>query len=98
MVSVVSSPTRVYIKIKTWDIVIITPAPVIIMRAIPTSFPRTPPPAIPEKDVHVYVRDNVDIRLRQHYHSRRCLKYDGWWQSNTDVYIYPCFTLNCRSC
>ena len=31
MVSVVSSPTWVYIKIKTWNIVIITPAPVIIM-------------------------------------------------------------------
>jgi hypothetical protein len=31
MVSVVSSPTRVYIKIKTWHSVIITPALVIIM-------------------------------------------------------------------
>jgi hypothetical protein len=30
-VSVVSSPVRVYIKIKTWDIVIIGPTPVIIM-------------------------------------------------------------------
>jgi hypothetical protein len=39
MVSVVSSPTRVYIKIKTWNSVIITPAPVIIMCAIPTTVP-----------------------------------------------------------
>ena len=31
MVSVVSPPTWVNIKIKTWDIVIITPTPVIIM-------------------------------------------------------------------
>jgi hypothetical protein len=31
MVSVVSSPTRVYIKIKSWDISVISPAPVIIM-------------------------------------------------------------------
>src|SRR4030042_1597693 len=31
LVSVVSSPTRVYIKIKIWDTVIITPTPVIIM-------------------------------------------------------------------
>jgi hypothetical protein len=29
-ISVVSSPTWVYIKIKTWNIAIITPAPVII--------------------------------------------------------------------
>jgi hypothetical protein len=31
MVSVVSSPTRVYIKIETWDTIIVTPPPVIIM-------------------------------------------------------------------
>jgi hypothetical protein len=31
MVSVVSSPTWVYIKIKTWNVAIINPAPVIIM-------------------------------------------------------------------
>jgi hypothetical protein len=31
MVSVVSSPTRIYIKIKTWYIAIIAPATVIIM-------------------------------------------------------------------
>jgi hypothetical protein len=39
MISVVSSPTRVYIEIKTWNISIITPALVIIMRAIPLTFP-----------------------------------------------------------
>jgi hypothetical protein len=39
MVSVISSPTWIYIKIKTWNISIITPALVIIMRAIPTTFP-----------------------------------------------------------
>jgi hypothetical protein len=73
-VSVVSSPTWVYIKIKTWNIVIITPAPVIIKRAIPTPFPRTPPPAIVEEDVHVYIRDDIDIRIRQHDQLRRCGK------------------------
>jgi hypothetical protein len=30
-VSVVSSPAWIYIKIETWDIVIITPTPVIIL-------------------------------------------------------------------
>jgi hypothetical protein len=49
MISVVASPTWVYIKIETRDLVIITPTPVIIMGAIPTTFPWTPPPTIPEK-------------------------------------------------
>jgi len=67
MVSVVSSPTRVYIKIKTWDIFVIHPTPVIIMGAIPTTFPWTPPPTIPEKDVYTYIRNNVHIvRIRDH--------------------------------
>jgi hypothetical protein len=77
-VSVISSPTWVYIKIKTWNRLIITPAPVIIMRAIPSPFPQTPPPTIVEEDVRVYVRDDVYIRVRQHYQHRRCGKYDGW--------------------
>jgi hypothetical protein len=64
MISVVSSPTWVYIKIKTWNIVIITPAPVIITWAIPTTFPKTPPPTIPEIEVYINVRGNVDIRIR----------------------------------
>jgi hypothetical protein len=72
MVSVVSSPTWVYIKIKTWNIVIITPTPVIIMGAIPTTFPQTPPPTIPEKQVYIYIWSNVNIvRIRHHY--------DLWW-------------------
>jgi hypothetical protein len=37
--SVVSSPTRIYIEIKSGNISIITPAPVMITRAIPTVFP-----------------------------------------------------------
>jgi len=38
-VSVVSSPTWVYIKIKAWNSVIINPTPVIMIRAIPTTLP-----------------------------------------------------------
>jgi len=53
MVSVVSSPTWVYIKKETWDTIIITPPPVIIMGAIPSTFPRTPPPTAEKKDVYV---------------------------------------------
>ena len=97
MFSVVSSPPRVHIIIKTWNAVIINPTPVIIMRAIPTPFPWTPPPAIPEKNVCFYIRNSVHIaRIRQHYHLRRCRKYDGWWQrnSNSNTYIYPCHCWN----
>jgi hypothetical protein len=70
-VSVVSSPTRIHVKIETWNGAIITPAPVIIMRAIPTTMPLTPPPALVEEDIVVYVRNNIDIRIRQHYQRRR---------------------------
>jgi hypothetical protein len=96
MVSVVSSPTWVYIKIETWDITIITPTPVIIMGAIPTTFPWTPPPTIPEKYVYIIsIRNNVDIvRIRHHYDSWWCGKYDGWWQRNSNMYIYPCHRWN----
>lgn len=91
MVSVVSSPTRVYIKIKTWDIFVIHPTTVIIMGAIPTTFPWTPPPTIPEKDVYTYIRNNVHIiRIRDHYYIWRCLKYNGWRQRNSNIYIYAC--------
>src|SRR5208283_2044824 len=38
-VSVVSPPTGVHIEIETWNMVKITPAPVIIMRAIPATVP-----------------------------------------------------------
>jgi hypothetical protein len=64
MISEVSSPTRVYVKIETWNLVIVTPAPVIITRAVPATFPKTPPPTIPEIEVYINVRDNVDIRVR----------------------------------
>jgi hypothetical protein len=94
MISVVSSPTWVYIKIKTWNSVIISPTPVIIMRAIPTTFPWTPPPAIVEKDVFLYVGDNVDIRLRYHDHLWWCGKYDGRWQRKSNMYIDRCHCLD----
>jgi hypothetical protein len=91
MVSVVSSPTWIYIKIKTWNMAVIDPSPVIVMGAIPTSFPRTPPPPIPEEQINVYIRSNVNIvRIRDHYHLRRCRKCDEWWKRNMDANLYPC--------
>jgi hypothetical protein len=61
MVSVVRSPTWVYIKIKTWNTVVIGPTPVRIIRAIPTAFPWAPPPTTPEKQVYIYIRNNVHV-------------------------------------
>src|SRR4030065_2366089 len=90
-VSVISSPTRVSIKIKTLDIVIINPTPVIITGAIPTTFPWTPPPTIPEKEVYIYIRNNVHIvRIRDHDHFRRRLKYNEWRQRKSNTYISRC--------
>jgi hypothetical protein len=97
MLSVVSSPTRVYVIIESWNISIVSPAPVIIMRAVPPTFPETPPPAAPEIKFNVYIRINVHIvRIRQHYHSRRCGKHDGRRQADADtnVYIYLCHCWN----
>jgi hypothetical protein len=42
---------------------IVGPARVIAMRAIPTPVPQTPPPAAVEVHVPVYVRDGIDIGL-----------------------------------
>lgn len=47
--AVVPSPARIYIEIKTGNIFIIRPPLVVMMGAIPTPFPWSPPPAVPEK-------------------------------------------------
>jgi hypothetical protein len=92
-VPVVPSPSRVYIIIKKRNTAVVSPAPVIIMRAIPAAAPWTPPPAIPEKNVDVYIGHNVDIVcIRHHDHLRRCRENDRRRQrkSNTDAYIHLC--------
>jgi len=91
VVSVVPSPAWVHIKIKSWDMAVINPAPVIIMRPIPTSFPWTPPPSTPEKQINLYIRSDVNIgRVRNYDHLRGSLKYDEWWQGNMNSDIYLC--------
>jgi len=95
MVSVVSPPAWVYIKIKTWNIAAISPSPVIIMRAIPTTFPWTPPPTIPEKQVYFYVRNNVNIGcIRDHNCRRRRRKCDERREGNMNSDIYFCHRWN----
>jgi hypothetical protein len=94
MIPVVIPPTGRYPRIKGWDPLIVDPTRVIVPRAIPAPFPRTPPPTIVEKDVHIYFRDNIDISLGDHYHLWWCGKYDGWRQRNADAYIHPCHCWN----
>ena len=55
-------PSRIHVKIEIWNAPVINPSSVIIMGAIPSPFPGTPPPAAPEKKVHLDIRDNINIR------------------------------------
>jgi hypothetical protein len=91
MVTVVSSPAWVYIIVEAWNMAVIDPSPVIIMRPIPATFPWTPPPPIPEKQINVYIRGNVDVvRIRECYHRWRCSKCDEWGQRNVNSNFHPC--------
>ncbi len=93
--SVVSSPTWVDIKIKPGHMGIIPPPPVIIPGAIPPTFPRTPPPSIPEEQVDRDVGSDVHtVRLRHRYHRGRGRKDDGGRQGNANTYIYRCHRWN----
>ena len=86
---VVSSPARVDIVVETWNTAIIHPTPVVIARAVPTAFPGTPPPPVPEKQVYIDFGNDVHIaRIRQHDHIRRGLKYNRWRQRNSDADIH----------
>jgi hypothetical protein len=90
-VSVVPSPARVNIIIKIRDGVIVSPTLIIIMRAIPTTSPWTPPPTIPEKNVYVYFGNCVyAVRIRYHYHLRRRRENDRRRKRKSDTYIYLC--------
>jgi hypothetical protein len=89
MVPVVSPPAWVYVKIETWNMAVISPSPVIIMRAIPTTLPWTPPPPIPEEQINLYIRNNVNIgRIGDHNHSGRRRKCDERREGNMNSNIY----------
>ena len=95
MVLIVPSPAWVYIIVETRNMAIIDPSPVIIMRPIPTTFPRTPPPTVPEEQINVYIRSNVNAaRIRECYHCRRCSKCDVWRQGNMNPNFHPCHGRN----
>ncbi|NJD55580.1 MAG: hypothetical protein FIA94_04145 [Nitrospirae bacterium] len=91
MVSVVASPARVYIIIELWNIPIESPTPIIIIRAIPAAFPWTPPPAVPEENFDVIIRNDVyTVRIGQWYHLRRRRKNDSWRERKSNTHIYLC--------
>jgi len=56
------TPSRIHIKVEVWNTAVINPPPVIILRAIPSPSPWTPPPTAPEEKVHFDIRDYIDIR------------------------------------
>ena len=99
VLSVVSSPTWVYVKIETRHIVVITPIPVIVMRPIPTTFPQAPPPAVPKIQVCVYLRSGVHVvRIRQRYHIRRRLGGEGRRQGSRRFIASRRSRLRCWTC
>jgi hypothetical protein len=95
MVLVVPSPAWVYIKIKARNMAVIDPSPVVIMRSIPATFPWTPPPAVPEKQIDIYIWSNVNaVRIRECYHRWRYGKCDEWGQRNMNANFHPCHRWN----
>ncbi len=95
MVSVVSSPTGVHVEIETGNMVEITPAPVIIMRAVPATVPWAPPPAIIEEQVYTYLGSDVDVgRVRHRYHIGRRVEYYGRRQRDVNVNSHLCHRWN----
>jgi len=77
---VISSPLRVHIIIELRDTSVIHPPTVIIPGSIPPAFPRTPPPTVPEKQIYVEVRNNIDIIcIRKYYNIWRHGKCNRWW-------------------
>jgi len=86
--SVVVSPIGVDVIIKTRNIIVIAPVPVVGARAVPAALPWAPPPAIPEKQVELALRNHIDIAgVRQNDDLRGPLKVDRLRQAKPDVYI-----------
>jgi len=87
-VAIIVSPPQVHIKVKTRNGVIINPVTVIVTRAIPAPLPRTPPPTVPEVNVHIDIRDNIHVHcIGYHNHLRRRLKDDERRKGYPDTYI-----------
>ncbi len=75
----------------------VTPLPVIVLGSVPMSLIRTPPIVLIKQNIHINVRNHVNICSRYHNHVRRSSKPDGReivpytyiYPSLTYIYIYP---------
>lgn len=83
---VIIPPARGYPLIKVGNPSIVSPTRPIVARTIPAPLPRTPPPAVVEKNFLLYVRNKIDIRLGYHHHFRWRGKYDGRGQGNGNAH------------
>ena len=83
--SVVVSPFGIDVIIKARNIIVIGPALVIRARAVPAALPWAPPPAIPEKQVELALRNHIDIAgVRQNDDLRGPLKVDRLRQAKPE--------------
>src|SRR4030043_215870 len=55
----------------------VIPPPIILLGSVPLPFIRTPPVALKKQNIHINVRDHVNICSRYHNHVRRSSKPDG---------------------
>ena len=53
MLPIIIPPTRRDLPVKRRNAIVVAPSRTIVPRAVPSPFPRTPPPTIVEKDVHI---------------------------------------------
>ena len=68
---VTMSPVFRHIPIKTRLSIIIDPAPVIILGAVPMPLPWAPPKAVKEIDILINIRGNINIGSGQYHHRGR---------------------------
>jgi len=64
------------------------PAAVIVARSIPTSLPRTPPPAPAEEDVGLHIGHNVDVGLGENDHLQKRREDDRWRKKHTYAHAH----------
>jgi hypothetical protein len=93
MVSVIASPALIHMMVEPWGAVVMGPAPIVIMGAIPAAFIWTPPPAVPEEQFDVDIRGYVNFVCIRYFHQNR--RSFDYYRRKTDVYMYTCPCL-CR--
>lgn len=88
-VSVIPPPSGINVVVEAGNGVIVYPSPVIIPGAIPSTLPGAPPPAVPEKEIDIEVRNNVNIvGIGNNDHIRLFGKSYGRRETDADVHVY----------